>query len=131
MKMLQVITLILRLCIAELSFLLPLDSNVFCLSLPAQRSLLDQFGYLVHDDDHDHQHDDADKNIGGLENSCRHADEKTNPFGGGDEFTDDGADNRERDACSNSGKHVGRNRWENDFKTQLPSPDSHKARQVD
>ncbi len=62
------------------------------------------------------KNDNADEDIGGLKDSRRHADEKTEPFGGRDEFTDDGADDRERDAGSDAGKNIGGNCWENDFK---------------
>ena len=104
---------------------------MFFLRLPAERSALHRFGNFVHDNDHDHQDDDADEHIGGSENARRHADEKANAFGGGDEFTDDGADHRERNARANAGEDIGRNRRKDHFERQLPALDSHQTRQVD
>ena len=108
---------LIRRFIAESPYLLCLDLNMFRLGLPAQRSLFDHLCYFVHDDDHDHQHDDADEDVGGLENSRRHADEKAKTFGGRNKFTDDGADDGEGDAGSYSGKDIRRDRRENHFKS--------------
>ena len=66
-----------------------------------------------------------------LKNSRRHTNKKADALGGGDEFTDDGADDRERNARANAGEDVGRNRREDDFEGQLPPFDTHQARQVD
>src|SRR4029434_8483244 len=100
----------------RISFLLCLDLNMFRLSLPAQRSLFDHRCYFVHDDNHDHQYDDADEDVGGLEDSGRHADEKADPFGGGDEFTDDGADHGEGDTGADARKDVRRYRRKDHLK---------------
>ena len=82
------------------------------LRLPTQCFALHRFGNFVHDNDHDHQDDNADEHVGGSENARRHADEKAHAFGGGDEFADDGADHRERNARANAGEDIGRNRRE-------------------
>ena len=89
---------------------------MFRLSLPAQDPLFDQFGYFVHEDDHDHQNDDADEDVGRLEDSGRHADEKADPLGGGDEFTDDGADHSEGDTGADACKDVRRYRRKDHLK---------------
>src|SRR5262245_6568270 len=113
------------------SSILRLNLDVFRLSLPTQRSLFDHLCYSVHDDNHDHQDDDPNEYIRGLENSRRHPDKKADPFRGSDKFTDNGADNGKGDARADTGKDIGRNGWEDNFKSQLPSFDSHKLRQVD
>jgi hypothetical protein len=129
-KVLMLTGSLIRRFIAESPFLC-LDLNMFGLSLPPQRSLFDHLCYFVHDNNHDHQNDDADEDVGRLENSRRHANEKANAFGGRNEFTDDRADDREGDARPNSGKEVRRNRREDHFESQLPSLDAHEPRQVD
>src|SRR5258706_4942363 len=106
-----------RLTIAEFSFLLGLDLNMFGLGLPAQRSSFHGFGDFAQDDDHNHQHDDADEDVGGLKNSRRHANKKSDAFGGGDEFADDGADHGEGNACPNTGEYVWGDRRKNHFET--------------
>src|SRR5437763_14929989 len=95
--------------------LLSLDLNMFGLALPAQRSALNHFSDFVHDNNHDHENDDAHENIGSLEYARRHTDEKTHTLGSGDEFSDDGADDREGNARADASKNVGRNRWEDHF----------------
>src|SRR4029077_3995887 len=117
--------------IAESPFLSCLDLNVFRLALPAQGSLFDHLGYPVHEDDHDHQNDDADEDVGGLKNSRRHANEKTKPFGGCNEFTDDGADDGKGDAGSYSGKNIWGDCRKNDFECKFPTLYTHEACQVD
>src|SRR5205823_11418871 len=82
----------------RISLLLSLDLNMFGLALPAQRSALNHFSDFVHDNNHDHENDDAHENIGSLEYARRHTDEKTHTLGSGDEFSDDGADDREGNA---------------------------------
>ena len=89
---------------------------MFRLSLPAQGSSFDPFGYFIHDDHHDHQYDDADEDVGGLEDSRRHADEKADTLGGGDEFTDDGADHGEGNTGADTCKDVRRYRRKDHLK---------------
>src|SRR5262245_61134209 len=102
--------------IAE-SPILCLNLDVFRLSLPTQRSPFDHLCYSVHHYNHDHQDDDANEYIRSLENSRRHADKKTDPFGGSDEFADNGTDDGKGDARADTGKDIGRNSWEDNFKS--------------
>ena len=70
------------------------------------------------------------RNVGGLENSGRHADKKADPLGGGDEFTDDGADHGEGDTGADACKDIRRYRRKDHLKGQLPSFDSHEVCKV-
>src|SRR5215471_2661272 len=103
--------------IYRISSILRLNLDVFRLSLPTQRSLFDHLCYSVHDDNHDHQDDDAHEYIRGLENSRRHADKEADPFGGSDEFAHNGTDNGKGDARADAGKDVRRNSGEDNFES--------------
>jgi hypothetical protein len=108
-----------------------LDLNAFSPSLPTQHTPFNQIGEFVHDDDDEHQHGDADEDIGGLEDTRSGADVKAQAFGGGDELASDRADDRERNAGLESGDDIGRHGRQDDSEGQPPAVRAHQARQVD
>jgi hypothetical protein len=104
---------------------------MFRLCLPSQNPPFYHPGDFIHDDHDDHENDDSDKDICSPEDSCRKPDKKTNPLGSGDKFTDDGADDRERNACPNPGENIRGDCRQDDPKSQFQTPHAHESGEVD